>query len=132
MTSSSTEAEFINLTPSGMSAKWIDGMIKEFGLTQATPAILFTDSSNALNTVMNPYNSARTRSIDIRYKWVIDQVKNGRLSVQHLPGQDMPADGLTKPLAKVPHAQFVKLLGLTTLPNLDMIASRKGSNLAGK
>ncbi|KAK0727715.1 hypothetical protein B0T26DRAFT_748022 [Lasiosphaeria miniovina] len=34
----------------------------------ARMTLLFTDSVNALTTVMNPLNGARTRCIDIRYK----------------------------------------------------------------
>jgi hypothetical protein len=116
MTSSSTEAEFINLTPAGMSLKWINGILKEFGAAQPAPVLLFTDSANALTTVLNPYNSARTRSIDIRYKWIIDQVAKKEVTVEHIAGAEMPADGLTKPLGKIAHAKFVKLLGMTTVP----------------
>lgn len=44
--------------------KWINGMLAEFGAAQTEPSLLFADSANALTTVLNPLNSARTRSID--------------------------------------------------------------------
>jgi hypothetical protein len=112
MTSSSTEAEFINLTPAGISLKWINGMLAEFGAAQQEPSLLFTDSANALTTALNPLNSARTRAIDIRYKWILDQVNRKKVNLRHLPGTEMVADGLTKPLSREKHAKFVKLLGL--------------------
>jgi hypothetical protein len=112
MTSLSTEAEFINLTPAGISLKWINGMLVEFGATQKEPLLLFTDSANALTTALNPLNSARTRSIDIRYKWILDQVQRKKVDLRHLAGTEMAADGLTKPLGRDKHAKFVKLLGL--------------------
>jgi hypothetical protein len=74
--------------------------------------VVFTDSLNAFKTVINPMNIARTRNIDIRYKWVIEQVAEGRLEIRHIQGVDMPADGLTKPLLREKHAQFVKMLGM--------------------
>jgi len=61
---------------------------------------------------MNPLNKARTRTIDIRYKWVIEQTAKGFLNVGHVQGIDMPADGLTKPLQKEKHAEFVRMLGM--------------------
>jgi hypothetical protein len=53
MTSLSIEAEFIKLTPAGMIVKWLAGMLQEFGATQPTPEVVFTDSTNALTIVMN-------------------------------------------------------------------------------
>jgi hypothetical protein len=110
MTVSSTEAEFINLTPAGISLLWIAKMLGEFGAPQKEPLLLFTDSANALTTAFNLLKSARTRSIDIRYKWIIDQVKKGTMIVRHKPGTEMVADGLTKALGKNLHPTFVKLL----------------------
>ncbi len=75
---STTEAEFSNLTPAGLSAKWVARILEECGAPQPAPEILFTDSLNAYQMVANPLNKARTRCIDIRYKWVIEQVHQGR------------------------------------------------------
>jgi hypothetical protein len=49
MTSSSTEAEFINLTPAGISLKWFNGMLAEFGAAQKEPLLPST-----LSTVPGP------------------------------------------------------------------------------
>jgi hypothetical protein len=113
----STEAEFINLTPAGISLKWINKILTEFGAPQPAPALLLTDSVNALATVLNPLNSARTRAIDIRYKYIIDQVAAKRIRVEHLPGDEMVADGLTKALGREKHSRFIKLLGLVPIPH---------------
>ncbi len=74
--------------------------------------LVFTNSLNTYLIVMNLLNKARTRTIDIRYKWVIEQAERKSLKVEHVSGIDMPADGLTKPLAKEKHAGFVRLLGI--------------------
>ncbi|KAL2022214.1 hypothetical protein VTK56DRAFT_5824 [Thermocarpiscus australiensis] len=111
---STTEAEFANLTPAALSAKWVAGILEECGAPQPKPTILFADSLNAYLTVMNPINKARTRTIDIRYKWVIEQAARKLLEVRHVKGVDIPADGLTKPLQKEKHATFMRLLGMVT------------------
>lgn len=112
---SSTEAEFTNLTPAAQAAQWVWEILKEYGTIQPIPLILYTDSANARANVLNPLNAARTRCIDIRYKWVIDRVRKKMVDLRHLPGTDMTADGLTKPLQKEKHAQFVTLLGLVDI-----------------
>lgn len=62
---STTESEFINLTPTGLSLMWIANTLTELGYPQDSPMLVYTDSANAQAVVMNPYNSARTRHIDI-------------------------------------------------------------------
>jgi len=113
---STTEAEFTNLTPAGRSALWVAKILEDCGVPQPAPQILFTDSLNAYITVMNPLNVARTRCIDIRYKWIIEQVQQGRLKVEHINGIEMAADGLTKPLLREKHSRFVGILGMTARP----------------
>jgi hypothetical protein len=109
---STTEAEFTNLTPAALSAKWVAQILSECDAPQPAPLILFTDSLNAYQTAMHPLNKARTRAIDLRYKWVIEQTQRGLVRVEHIRGVDMPADGLTKPLAREKHTTFVRLLGM--------------------
>jgi hypothetical protein len=110
---STTEAEFTNLTPAALSAKWVAKILEDCGAKQPTPTVLYTDSLNAYKTALNPHNKARTRNIDIRYKWIIEQVDRGEIRLQHLEGKEMPADGLTKPLLPDKHERFVTMLGMT-------------------
>ncbi|SPQ24847.1 8057742e-c9ec-4c39-8e10-c1a2c3c30d6b [Thermothielavioides terrestris] len=71
-------------------------ILKDSGFPQNTPQILYTDSLTARLAVLNPLNVARIRCIDIRYKWIIEQVKQDKFAVQHIRGMEMPADGLDK------------------------------------
>ncbi|KJZ68227.1 hypothetical protein HIM_12384 [Hirsutella minnesotensis 3608] len=114
---STTEAEFMNLTPTGQALLWINRIVQNLGIQSAKPTIIFTDSRNAQLTVLNPMKSARTRHIDVRYKWIIDRVTRGDFDIQHVSTQDMTADGLTKPLTQDRHVAFVRQLGLTCLAN---------------
>ncbi|KAK4234361.1 hypothetical protein C8A03DRAFT_47288 [Achaetomium macrosporum] len=107
---STTEAEFANLAPAALSTKWIARILEECGALQLKPTIIFTNSLNAHLTVINPINKARTRTIDIRYKWIIEQPTGDLLEVRHIKGVDMPAE--TKPLQKEKHAVFMRLLGM--------------------
>ncbi|KJZ70069.1 hypothetical protein HIM_10530 [Hirsutella minnesotensis 3608] len=113
---STTEAEFMNLTPTGQALLWIHRIIQNLGVRSSKPVIIFTDSRNAQLTVLNPTNSARTRHIDTRYKWIIDRTTRGDFDIQHVSTNDMIADGLTKPLTQDRHVAFVRQLGLESPP----------------
>jgi hypothetical protein len=72
--------------------------------------------------VLNPLNSARTRNIDVRYKWIIWEVDRKVFKLDHIAGTEMVADGLTKPLGREKHAKSVKLLGFVEKPEgLDLL-----------
>lgn len=113
---SSTEAEFINLTPAGMSTIWINYMLTELGFRQPKPLVMFTDSKNAMATALNPLNAARTRHIDARYKWIIDRAAKGFFKILHIRTDEMAADGLTKPLQSEKHRSFLRQVGVTPCP----------------
>ena len=102
----------MNLTPAGLSVKWINNIVTEIGFQQPTPLLLYTDSANARATVLNINNTARTKHVDIRYKWIIERTTANEFNLQHVGTRDMVADGLTKPLTKEKHSRFVKMLGL--------------------
>ncbi|OXV06724.1 hypothetical protein Egran_05509, partial [Elaphomyces granulatus] len=107
VTTSTTEAEFINLTPAGLSALWVANLLSEAGHPQKPPVILFTDSQNARLAVLNRNNAARTRHIDIRYKWIIYRVEKGQIHIEQIGTDQMIADGFTKPLERLKHRAFV-------------------------
>ena len=87
-------------------------MLIEFGIIHQSLLLLYTDSRNVQQTVLNKLNSVRTRHIDIKYKWVIEKIDKGKFILEHVGTEDMVADGLIKLLSKEKHTQFVKMLGL--------------------
>ena len=113
---SSTEAEFINLTLASQSAIQLAKILKEASCPQIKPYVFFTDLANAQHIALNPYNTACTRHIDIRYKWIQDCIQKGYFDLKHVTTLEMMADGLTKLLGKEKFTQFVKMLGVGPCP----------------
>ena len=68
VTLSSTEAEFLNLSPTGLALIWVNKILGDLGAAQKTPLVLYTDSQNARTNALCPHSSQRTRNIDIRFK----------------------------------------------------------------
>jgi hypothetical protein len=116
-TLSTSEAEFINLTPAGKTLLWLRNLLSDFKVKLEKPVVLFTDSKNAMAMVMNPLNAARTNYIDIRYKWVIYRVNISKdFVIHHIGTNAMIADGLTKPLTKEKHVALMRGLGVGLCP----------------
>lgn len=101
----------MNLTPVGMSEICIK-MMTDLEMGNQEAMILLTDSQNAKITVLNKNNVAITSHIDIRYQCIINRLKMGPITVQQISTTKIIADGLKKPLMKINHARFVKLLGM--------------------
>ncbi len=91
MTISTTEAEFINLTPTTLSFKWIVKICTEARYPQGAPLLVHTDGQNAQLTVLNPLQTARTRHIDIRYKWISQEVGKGHILMEFVGTAAMKA-----------------------------------------
>jgi hypothetical protein len=56
--------------------------------------------------------SRQKRHILIHYHSVRDHVKTERIRLEWVPSKENPADGLTKPLRRENHEDFLRLLGL--------------------
>ena len=84
VTLSTTEAEFISLTPTGCSLIWIKSLLQELGYLNQGRKLIFTDSANAQALAINPFERQRTRHIDIRFKWIIDKVKKQEFHLEHV------------------------------------------------
>ncbi|KAL8290954.1 hypothetical protein RB600_006432 [Gaeumannomyces tritici] len=115
VTASTTEAEFVNLLPTGRCGLWINGILDQLGCPQDELLVVHTDSANAQATVLNPLQSARTRMIDLRYKWVIDAVQRGCFTLKLIGTANMKADGFTKGLTADGQAKFVAQMGMVLI-----------------
>src|SRR6266566_3679348 len=66
VTISTTEAEFINLTPTTLNIKWIVQICVKTGYPQETPLFIYTDSQNARLAVLNLLQTCHDPCRDIR------------------------------------------------------------------
>jgi hypothetical protein len=113
---SSIKAEFCNFTLISKSLDWVAGILKNLGCEQPISLVMITDSANARYIVLNLLRNARTRSINIWYKWIIDEQRKSVFTINHIAGEDTVADRLTKPLEKNKHQRFVRQLRLCIKP----------------
>jgi hypothetical protein len=73
---------------------------------------LYTDNQGSITMAINASSGNRTRHIEVHHHYVRQEVKKGSIVLQYVNTKAQLADMLTKPLAKVEHASFMRLLGL--------------------
>ena len=105
VTMSSTEAEYIALTYATKEINWIQRLLRQVGYVgnDLKPLHLHSDNQPGINMVLNDDHHDRTKHIDSYFKYTRQQCKElGNVNLHHLPGAEMPANGLTKPIYRYP------------------------------
>ena len=72
------------------------------------------DNQGALALVKNPHLHERLKHIDVYYHYIRDLAKKEKLNIEYMPTADMPADEITKPLARIAFERFRGQLGVAT------------------
>ena len=52
----------------------------------------------------------KSRHIGVHWHWIREQIQEGKLSLQHTPGNTLVSDGLPKALTKIKHAEVIDRL----------------------
>jgi hypothetical protein len=113
---STMEAELIASATVKKQIDWFQGLLSEMApslpaSSSASPLIL--NDNLACVTVLNSGNfKGENRHLRLRFYGLHEAVATGRLLVEHVPSEEMLADGLTKALGRVKHEAFVKEIGL--------------------
>ena len=93
--------------------------LADFGYPQP-PTLLRIDNTVALGLADNKLNRKRSKSMDMRYFWLTDSVRQGHFRVDHIAGKHNIADHFTKTLPKQIFEVFVRFL----MVNLDTVPAR--------
>ncbi|KAH9717481.1 hypothetical protein KPL71_021830 [Citrus sinensis] len=111
---STTEAEYTTATEAVKEALWLQGLLGELGVRQKSVTI-HCDSSSAIHLCKNPAHHERTKHIDIKLHFIINEVSKGAVKMAKVHTDENPADMLTK---AVPSANFNICLDLAGLSSL--------------
>lgn len=106
---SSAEAELIALAAAGTYGKFVQSLLQELG--EVKTLTLATDSTAAIGVVRRR-GPGRIRHLDIRELWIQNELRQGSISIMHIPGISNVADIFTKPLPSLWFSEFRRLLGL--------------------
>jgi hypothetical protein len=96
-TLSTSEAEYVALTPAIKDTIWLKGILDEIGIKQKDVEI-FEDNQGCIALVNNPQSSRKTRHIQVRYHWIRDQFQSKKMKLTKIDTKDQLADLMTKGL----------------------------------
>jgi hypothetical protein len=109
---STTEAEYIAIATGANEARWLRNLYYELGWLSDLPTPIRCDNTGALSLSDNPYQTQRTRHIDLKWH-TIRQLVTGRIvSTHYCPDADQTADVLTKPIPRLKHKKHMAEMGL--------------------
>lgn len=110
---SSAEAEYYAVSKCACDAIWVRHFFEEMGRSFGDrPFVIRVDNQAAIAMAANPVYRSRTKHIDLPVHHIRDEVKQGRITLQHIDGNANAADIFTKPLPEPAHARCVELIGL--------------------
>ena len=98
-TKSSTEAELVGVSEYLPYHIWLLNFLKHQGY-DVKEKLLFQDNESTIKMEVNGRNlcTGNSRHVDIRFFFVHDRVKTGKVDVVYFPTDKMVADFFTKPL----------------------------------
>ncbi len=91
---------------------FIRNLLSEIIRHDDTPILIHCDNQAAIAISKTSQYHARSKHIDMRFKYVRLAVKNEEIDVTYCPTDYMPADIFTKPLRPLKIQRFARMMGL--------------------
>jgi hypothetical protein len=122
---STAESEYMELSNTTKEAVWFDVLLSGMHHLTPRPHVIYEDNQSAIHMAGNGNNHGRTKHIDVRYHYIREKIKEGVVTIQHIPTDQQIADIFTKPLPRPRFEALRALLGVTRL-NSTSPSSLKG------
>ena len=106
---SAAEAEYAAVFKNGQCAAWLRVVLGAVGHTQPKTD-LWTDNACAVGLANDTLKIKRSKSIDMRYHWIRDRIRQGQLTVKWQKGANNLADFFTKALPVHVHQELMHKL----------------------
>jgi len=99
---------------------WWWRTFSEIGFHPGNQHLLFCDNKQTVRllTAEAPKLKTQLKHVDVHQNWLRQEVQKDSITVQWLPTNNQPADGLTKILPRQKHERWMKLLRLTDIKHL--------------
>jgi len=109
-----TEAEYMAMLDTCQQITWIQSLFQELGYNLA-PTPICGDNQGLIFIGSNPVQEWWTKHIDIHYHYICKCIKDGKVSVYFVPGNENLADMFTKNLGTIDFLRFRKHLRIKFL-----------------
>jgi len=114
---SSAEAEFYAVIEGVTRAKGLTSLCRELGYGNLSDMCKCNIDSSAAKSFINRRGLGKMRHIDIRDLWLQKEAREGRLLMSKVPGEENPADLMTKILNKSEICERLRGMGIAVVLN---------------
>jgi len=97
---STAEAEYIAASQATKTIKYLRYLLKELGIPQNKPTILYEDNEACIAMTKNKMVTGRSKHIELKQHYVREQVGLNNIELQYIPTKQQRADLLTKNLPR--------------------------------
>ena len=97
---STAEAEIVAASACVQDAIWFMSILSELGMAPKKPITIFEDNEGAIALAETSVTGKRTKHIDLRYSFINDAVKTGKVLLTKVDSKKNLADVFTKGLAR--------------------------------
>ncbi|XP_061364382.1 secreted RxLR effector protein 161-like [Gastrolobium bilobum] len=96
VTLSTCEAEYVAASWCICHAMWLRNLLSKLEQEQVGPTEIRVDHKSAIELAKNPINHERSKHIDVRFHFIRDQVKEGKVERTHITSRDQVGDILSR------------------------------------
>lgn len=93
---SSAEAEFYGMVEAVIKAKGLLTLAKELGFSELSNVVHLGTDSSAAKQFVSRQGLGKMKHLEIRDMWLQKEVRDGKVEVSKIPGEENPADLMTK------------------------------------
>jgi hypothetical protein len=124
VTLSTMESEIVSMGIAVQYNEYIVGLLGELGIEVESPSVIHEDNQSAIAYTKNAKNQSKARHLGVRFHYIRENVKDGRIRVEYCPTQEMLADIFTKRLATNQFEYLRNGIGVVEVPD-DMRIDNK-------
>ena len=120
VTTSTTEAELLSLSQGAKEGQFIKRLLDELSVSLDDQQIrIHCDNRQTIRLVTKEIARLQTklRHVDIHNHWLRQEVRDGRITVEHISTKKMIANGLTKALSRNDFNDFIRQVNLVDITN---------------
>lgn len=95
---SSTEAELTALCTVACHEVWLSRLLQDLGYSCKEPICVYEDNQSAMRIAEESKDFGRIKHVDVKFHFLRDLIKDGRIVLKFLSSVEQPADMMTKGL----------------------------------
>jgi hypothetical protein len=112
---SSAEAEYIARCDAACDLVFVDKILSQLAIPSIYPLTLKTDAQSSIRHVVNNTKHTQTKHFAVKFNFVKNLYIKGKVTLEHIPSEQQPADALTKAHGPTMHNRAIELLRMSRI-----------------